>query len=71
VGFTIDKDRKKMFEIEPLETESDIPDNLKSVISSAPKKDGAIGQYLKDLVADDTITIDEATFLIESGALQN
>ncbi|MHC4635839.1 MAG: hypothetical protein ACYSYU_11655 [Planctomycetota bacterium] len=60
-----------MFEIEPLETESDIPDNLKSVVSNAPKKDGAIGQYLKDLVADDIITIDEATFLIESGALQN
>lgn len=49
----------------------DIPDKLQSVIDDAPSGDKAIGQYLKDLVADDTITTDDVTFLIDSGALQN
>lgn len=50
---------------------SNIPDNLKDVISNAPQGSRAIGQYLKDLVANDTITTDDVTFLIDSGALQN
>lgn len=49
----------------------DIPDKLQSVIDDAPGGDKAIGQYLKNLVANDTITTDDVTFLIDSGALQN
>lgn len=49
----------------------DLPDNLKDIVDNAPKKDESIGQYLKDLVAAGTITTDDVTFLIESGALQN
>jgi hypothetical protein len=48
-----------------------LPKNLKSIVAKAPKEDKDIGEYLKNLVADDTITIDEVTFLIETGVLQN
>ncbi len=68
MGFTIDKDRMEMFEIEPLEIE---PDNLKSIITNAPKGDQAIREYLSGLVKTGKITTDDATFLIDSGALQN
>lgn len=50
---------------------SDVPDNFQDVISNTPKNDKAIGQYLKDLVADGTITTDDVTFLIDSGVLKN
>jgi hypothetical protein len=68
VGFTIDKDRKKMFEIKPLEIE---PDNLKSIVANAPQGDQAIEVYLSRLVRAGKITTDDVTFLIDSGALQN
>lgn len=50
----------------------DIPDKLQSVIDDAPPGgDKAIAQYLKNLVGNGTITTDDVTFLINSGALQN
>jgi hypothetical protein len=49
----------------------DLPDDLIDIVSKAPKGDEAIGKYLKDLVANDIITIDDIDFLINSGALQN
>jgi hypothetical protein len=49
----------------------DLPDNLKSIVSDAPKGNQAIGAYLSRLVKTGKITTDDVTFLIESGALQN
>jgi hypothetical protein len=68
MSFTIDKDRKKMFEIEPLEIE---PDKLKSIVANAPQGDQAIDVYLSGLVRAGKITPDDVTFLIDSGDLQN
>lgn len=65
--FTIDKDRKKMFTVEPLPLE-DIPDNLKAILSKTPD---ISPQYLKILVDNGKITTDDVIFLIDSGALQN
>jgi len=49
-----------------------IPNSLKSVVTNAPKGDQAsIENYLSNLVRTGKITTDEATFLIDSGALQN
>jgi len=67
MGFTIDKDRKEMFEIEPLEIE---PDNLKFVADNPPLDDQAIAVLLSGLVKEGKITTDDATFLINSGALK-
>ncbi|MHC4635664.1 MAG: hypothetical protein ACYSYU_10735 [Planctomycetota bacterium] len=51
--------------------EISLPDNLKKVVSEAPETDQAIAKYLKRLLNSGIITTDEATFLIDSGALQN
>jgi hypothetical protein len=67
-------DRRAKFTTRPGEIEGiglSIPNSLKSVVAKAPKTPEAINQYLKDLVANGTITADDATFLIDSEALQN
>jgi hypothetical protein len=46
-----------------------LPDDLKDVVSKAPQGDKAIGLYLRDLVVAGKITIDDVTFLIDSGVL--
>ncbi|MHC4106212.1 MAG: hypothetical protein ACYSR9_14810 [Planctomycetota bacterium] len=68
MGFTIDKDRKEMFEIEPLEIE---PERLKAIVSNVPKDDKTRAEFLKRLVSQNKITPDDVIFLLESGVLQN
>lgn len=46
-----------------------IPNSLKPVVANAPKDDEVIKVYLARLVKAGKITTDEATFLIDSGAL--
>lgn len=49
----------------------DLPTDLKRVVDNAPQGDQAKAKYLQRLIKDGSITADDVTFLIESGALQN
>jgi len=67
-------DRRDKFITAPGEIEStglSIPNSLKSIVANAPQDDQAIDGYLSRLIKAGTITTDEATFLMDSGALQN
>lgn len=44
----------------------DGPANLEAIMAAAPEGDQAIGQYLMELVAEETITIDDVTFLLDN-----
>lgn len=48
-----------------------LPDDLKDVVSNAPKDDKAIGKYLKGLLSKGDITQDDIVFLLQSGALNS
>lgn len=48
----------------------DLPENLKPIVKSAPKDDVDLGKYLNDLLVNETITISEAGFLLDSGAFE-
>ena len=52
-----------------ISSEVDLPDDLKTVVANAPKESEDIGQYLKNLVDDGTITPDDIMFLLQSGTL--
>lgn len=65
-------DRSAKFVTMPGEIEDtglSIPDSLKPIVANAPQDDQAIEGYLSDLVRAGKITTDDATFLIDSGAL--
>lgn len=46
-----------------------LPGNLESVVSNAPQGDRAKARYLKRLVFNKVITLEDVITLIESGAL--
>ena len=48
-----------------------VPERLKPIVANAPKDNQDADQYLKDLVSRKVITVDDMTFLLESGALQS
>lgn len=47
-------------------SDEDIRNELKPIVDKAPVDDQGLGQYLKDLLDDKIITIEDVTFLLDN-----